>query len=281
MFTKESHKILIVDDLVDNLKLMVSIFEKYQPYYELFQTSNSVNALEIAIKTMPDLIITDWKMPEMDGIELIKQLKDETITSNIPILIVTGVMHSSNDLHTALEEGAVDFVRKPLDPIELIARVNSAINTSKNYKKRIEAKNRELAENALFLVKNREFIAELTKKIKFLKDHLKGEENQVEDIMNELINLVNSKTSDDSLQRFNIAFYSVHEYFNKNLIAKYSNLTNNDLKLCAFLRLGMSTKDIASILYQTNDSVKVSRSRLRKKLGLEQSQNLQVFLSSF
>jgi DNA-binding NarL/FixJ family response regulator len=83
------------------------------------------------------------------------------------------------------------------------------------------------------------------------------------------------------LQRFNIAFYSVHEYFNRNLTSKYSNLTNNDLKLCAFLRLGMSTKDIASILYQTNDSVKVSRSRLRKKLGLEQSQNLQVFLSSF
>ena len=281
MFTKESHKILIVDDLVDNLKLMVAIFEKYQPYYELFQTSNSVNALEIAVKTMPDLIITDWKMPEMDGIELIKQLKDQPLTSNIPILIVTGVMHSSNDLYTALEEGAVDFVRKPLDPIELIARTNSAINTSKDHKRRIEAKNRELAENALFLVKNREFIAELTKKMQFLKDHLKDKDYQTEDIMNELISLINSKTSDDSLQRFNIAFYSVHEYFNRNLTSKYSNLTNNDLKLCAFLRLGMSTKDIASILYQTNDSVKVSRSRLRKKLGLEQSQNLQVFLSSF
>ncbi|MFK5892591.1 MAG: response regulator [Pseudomonadota bacterium] len=281
MFTKESHKILIVDDLVDNLKLMVAIFEKYQPYYELFQTSNSVNALEIAIKTMPDLIITDWKMPEMDGIELIKQLKDETLTSNIPILIVTGIMQSSNDLYTALEEGAVDFVRKPLEPIELIARTNSAINTSKNHKERIEAKNIELAENALYLVKNGEFIVELTKKMQFLKDHLKGKDHQTEDILNELIYLVNSKTSDDSLQRFNIAFYSVHEYFNKNLTSKYSNLTINDLKLCAFLRLGMSTKDIASILYQTNDSVKVSRSRLRKKLGLEQSQNLQVFLSSF
>ena len=127
-----------------------------------------------------------------------------------------------------------------------------------------------------FRLISRNFIAELTKKIKFLKDHLKGKESQVEEIMNELINLVNSKTSDDSLQRFNIAFYAVHEYFNKNLIAKYSNLTNNDLKLCTFLRLGMSTKDIASILYQTNDSVKVSRSRLRKKLGLEQSQNLQA-----
>jgi DNA-binding response OmpR family regulator/DNA-binding CsgD family transcriptional regulator len=277
----ENHKILIIDDLVDNLKLIVSIFEKHHPNYVVFQTSNSIKALEIAIKTLPDLIITDWEMPELDGIELIKQLKNEPITNNIPIILATGVMHSSRDLQTALATGAIDFVKKPLDPVELIARINSAINTSKNHKKSIESKNSELAENTLYLLKNREFISELSKKIYLLKDYIKSSKTQSEDLLNDIIKVIDSKSSDDSLERFNIAFYSVHEYFNKNLTAKFPNLTNNDLKLCAFLRLGMSTKDIASILYQTNDSVKVSRSRLRKKLSLDQCQNLQVFLSSF
>lgn len=277
----ENNKILIVDDVIENLKLMVSIFEKHHPNYVIFQTSNSTKALEIAVEMLPDLIITDWEMPEINGIELINQFKNEPSISNIPIIIATGVMHSSGDLQKALTTGAVDFVKKPLDPVELIARANSAINISKTNQKKIEAKNRELAENALYLVKNKEFIAELTKKIQVLRDKNPSQKNCDNDLVSEIFDLVKSKTSDDSLQRFNIAFYSVHEYFNRNLTSKYSNLTNNDLKLCAFLRLGMSTKDIASILYQTNDSVKVSRSRLRKKLGLEQSQNLQVFLSSF
>jgi CheY-like chemotaxis protein/DNA-binding CsgD family transcriptional regulator len=277
----QNQKILIVDDVIENLKLMVSIFEKNHPNYEIFQTSNSLKAIEIAKNTLPDLIITDWEMPELDGIELIKMLKNEPITSNIPIIIATGVMHSSIDLQKALESGAVDFVKKPLDTVEFIARTNSAIVTSENHKKSIEAKNSELAENALNLIKNSEFINELSKKIELLKAKFKEKQDCDNRLLDDIINLLESKVSDDSLQRFNVAFYSVHEYFNRNLISKFPNLTNNDLKLCAFLQLGMSTKDIASILYQTAESVKVSRSRLRKKLGLDQSQNLQVFLSAY
>jgi len=281
MFHKENHKVLIVDDLPENLELMVSIIEKYQPDYEIFQTSSSSKVNEISVKILPDLIITDWEMPNVDGIDLIKQLKNEPIISNIPVIIATGVMHSSKDLQMALETGAVDFVKKPLDPIELIARINSAIKTSKNHKKRIVAKDNELVENALHLVKNREFIIELMKKMQSLKEEIQEHGNCNNKKIDEIIGLLNSKTTDDSLQRFNIAFYSVHEHFNKNLVSKFPNLTNNDLKLCAFLRLGMNTKDIASISYLTNESVKVSRSRLRKKLRLDQSQNLQAFLSSF
>ena len=280
MDTLENHKILIIDDLADNLKVMVSIFEEYHPNYEVFQTSDSRNAIEIAIKTLPDLIITDWEMPLLDGVDLIKKLKGEPKTSNIPIIIATGVMNTSNDLQKAFMSGAVDFVKKPIDPIELIARTNSAIKIAQEQNKKIRTKNNELAEGALYLVKNREFIIELSKKLQCLNNLFQEKGIKHNELLNEIIDLVNSKSSDDSMERFNIAFYSVHENFFRNLNAKFSNLTNIDLKLCAFLRLGMNSKDIASVLYHSVESVKVSRSRLRKKLKLDQSKNLQVFLSS-
>ena len=276
-----NYKILIIDDLADNLKLMVSIFEKYYPDCNIYQTIMPQKALEIAKKVMPDLIITDWEMPQISGIELIKLLKNEIETMDIPVIIATGIRSSSSDLKIALETGAVDFIRKPFDPIEIMARTKSTLKIADLHKQSIEFKNHELTENALYLIKNKEFISKLVKKFEDLKSYLETKEIYTNSLLDEIKNLIDSKISDDSIEKFNIAFYSVHENFNKNLISKFPNLTSNDIKLCAFLKLGMNTKEIASILYQSIDSVKVSRSRLRKKIGLDQSQNLQVFLSAF
>jgi len=281
MDTLENHKILIIDDLADNLKVMVSIFEEYHPNYEVFQTSDSRNAIEIATKTLPNLIITDWKMPELSGIELTKQLKTEPKTQNIPVIITTAAMITPSDLQVALQAGAVDFVIKPFNNIELLARANSAILIANNYKISIENKNKELTENALQLVKNKEFASELNKLLIKLDSNIASEDLKSKQLIKKLSELINSKISDDSLERFNIAFYSIHENFNKNLTNKFPALTKSEIKLCALLKLGMSTKDIASILYQTNESIKVSRSRLRKKLGLDQSQNIHAYLSNF
>lgn len=277
----ETRKILIVDDDISVLEFIVSIFEKYQPNYEIYQTSNSNNAHEIAKKTLPDLIITDWQMPVFSGIELIKQLKNEPSTYNIPIIIATGIMNSSSDLQVALDAGAVDFVTKPFDPIELVARAESAISIAKNHQKSIETKNQELAENTLYLIKNKEFVSKLKALVDDLKKVSKETDTYQKEIIKRIEELISSKVNDDSSERFSIAFYSVHEHFNKNLMKSFPNLTKGDIRLCAFLRLGLSTKDIASLLYQEIDSIKVSRSRLRKKLGLDQCQNLQAFLSAF
>ena len=66
----------------------------------------------------------------------------------------------------------------------------------------------------------------------------------------------------------------------KNLLQKFPELTPTEVKFCIFIRMEMNTKDIASVLYQSPASVKVTRSRLRKKLDLTTDQNLQTFLSS-
>lgn len=276
-----TYKILIVDDLIDNLKIMVTIFEDHFKDCKIYQTSDSRNALDICKKTNPDIVVTDWKMPFISGIELTKQLKSEPKTQHVPVIITTAAMLSPEDLQVALESGATDFIIKPFNNIELLARTESAIKTARDFKKSIEFKDKELAENTIHLVKNKGFVSEIDKNLKELKKNVNSENIEAINLIEQMLQLTKSKISDDSLERFNIAFYSIHENFNKNLINKFPNLTKGEIKLCALLKLDMSTKDIASILFQSAESIKVSRSRLRKKLKLDQNQNLQVFLSSF
>ncbi len=278
---EKDYKILLVDDDIENLQALFLIFEQYPSSYKILQTNDSTKALEIATKTLPDLVITDWVMPNISGIDLIKQIKNEPKTQYIPVIITTALMKSSDDLQRGLEAGAVDFIKKPFESTELIARANSAILMALNKKLILETKNKELVENALYLVKNRKFVLDLNKLLKELDDSLDPQSIQCIKIVKELLRKTQFKISDDSLERFNIAFYSLHENFIKNIIGKFPNLTKSEVSLSALLRLGMSTKNIASILFQTADSVKVSRYRLRKKFDLDQTQNLQTFLFSF
>ena len=70
-----------------------------------------------------------------------------------------------------------------------------------------------------------------------------------------------------------------HLPYNKTLNEKYPNLSQNEIRLCAFAKLNMTTKEIAAITYQSINSITVARYRLRKKLGLQQDENLHSFIS--
>lgn len=151
MIEQTAHKILVVDDQPENLEVLVEVVEMTNPNYEVLQALNSKTALIIARGEIPDLIITDWEMPEMDGIELIKALKADELTKDIPIIMCTGIMTSSENLSTALKAGAVDYIRKPVDPLELPARLRSMLQLSDSFKtiKREREKSEQLLLNIL------------------------------------------------------------------------------------------------------------------------------------
>lgn len=134
-------KILIVDDNIDNLDIIVKFVEDDNEPYELLQALNGNTAFEIAIYELPDLIITDWEMPNMDGIALIKKLKKDKRTVDIPIIMCTGAMLTSEHLKTALQAGAVDYIRKPIDKVELLARIQASLRLSESYKEIKELNN--------------------------------------------------------------------------------------------------------------------------------------------
>ena len=82
-------------------------------------------------------------------------------------------------------------------------------------------------------------------------------------------------------KEFEMRFQNVHNDFYKRLINKFPDLSPNELRLCAFLKLNLNTKEISSITHQSINSIDIARSRLRQKLGLSKEENLISFLAGF
>jgi tetratricopeptide (TPR) repeat protein len=141
----------------------------------------------------------------------------------------------------------------------------------------LEFKNKELATNVMYMVRKNELINNVSEKLIKSKLAFK-KENQT--IIEEIIRDLQSTTEDDVWTEFEIRFQQVHNDFYNKLNEKVPNLTANEKKLCAFLRLNMSTKEISAITYQSVNSITVARSRLRKKIGLETDESLISFLES-
>lgn len=271
-------KLLIVDDVIENIRTMTQYFEVLRPEYRLYQATQGCHAIEIAKTMKIDLIISDWDMPGMSGIELLKLVKSEPKTAHIPVIIVTGVMLSVADLEYALNAGAHDYLRKPVDPVELVARTNSAICNVGMHLKELTAKNLELTEKTMLLIRNNQFNIETAKKLNQLENNLDGNID-ARSIIREVLSDIDQKIHEDNWGHFELAFQNVHPEFSQNLIQKYPHITPAELKQCILIRLGLNTKDMAFVLYQSPFSIKVTRSRIRKKLQIANDENLQSFLA--
>jgi CheY-like chemotaxis protein/DNA-binding CsgD family transcriptional regulator len=274
------NKILIVDDHVDNIHLISGIPEGSFPGVRLFQALNAAEAIGLCGKFMPDLIISDWEMPGMTGIDMIRTLKADPKTAYIPAIIVSAIMLTPHDLEIAFEAGAHDYVRSPLDPVELTARVHSAMVLSRCHREEILKKNAELIEKTLILVKSNEFIQDFSERLQRLETISAGN-NDALNLIRSMIDEIDQKIKEDSWQRFEIAFQNIHTDFIKNLLSSHPQLTSSEVKLCSLLKLGMNTKDMSSMLYISPESLKVSRSRLRNKLSIPRETSFHSFFSTF
>jgi len=127
-------RILLVDDRESNLDILAIMLSSLDANLLVLMSQNGLEAYHTAVKTQPDLILMDWQMPVMDGIEATRKLKNDPLTTDIPVIMTTGVMMTADHLSMALQVGAVDFLRKPISGVELAARINSALRLSKSYK---------------------------------------------------------------------------------------------------------------------------------------------------
>ncbi|WP_425489558.1 two-component regulator propeller domain-containing protein [Hyunsoonleella aquatilis] len=129
-----NHKpiVLVVED---NSQLRSYIQSILKPKYKILKAPNGKKGLEKAIENVPDLIISDIMMPEMNGIELCNALKTNTLTSHIPFILLTAKTGESNELE-GLEVGADDFITKPFNSKILLKRIENLITLSKSLQKR-------------------------------------------------------------------------------------------------------------------------------------------------
>ncbi|MBD2448541.1 response regulator [Nostoc sp. FACHB-152] len=112
--------ILLVDDTPDNLRLLAKILELQG--YVVRKSLNGKMALQAASREPPDLILLDINMPDMSGYEVCQQLKILEKTSNIPIIFISA-LDSVSDKIRAFEMGGQDYITKPFQELEVLARI--------------------------------------------------------------------------------------------------------------------------------------------------------------
>ncbi len=143
--------------------------------------------------------------------------------------------------------------------------------------KDLEIKNRELTTNVMYLLKKHELINNVSGRLLRLKARLKVENR---DAIQRIIFDLQGGVEPEVWEEFELRFQNVHNDFYKKLENIAPDLTPSELKICAFLRLNMNSKEISALIHQSTKSVEVKRSRIRKKLGLTNTDvNLIKYLS--
>ena len=120
-------RILVIDDLPENVFMLQDRLE--HEGYEVSTAYDGKSGMEKAYSEHPDLILLDIMMPDITGIEVCKTLVTDKRTSDIPIILVTA-KSGAEDTKEGLEAGAFDYIKKPFNRIELLARVHSALKLS-------------------------------------------------------------------------------------------------------------------------------------------------------
>jgi len=133
-------RLLVVDDKIDNTELLTQILEEQ---FEVQSAHSGEECLKIAKATLPDLIILDVTMPKMDGYQVLSHLKQDPLTENIPIVFLTARYRDIDRVVKGLELGAIDYLTKPIEEDELLARIKVALRT-KESEDRIRLQNIEL-----------------------------------------------------------------------------------------------------------------------------------------
>jgi len=117
-------QILIVDDETAIREMIVVALE--MAGFECIEADNALTAHALIIDAKPDMVLLDWMMPKMSGIELARRLRSDALTADIPIIMLTARDDEDHKIH-GLEAGIDDYITKPFSPRELVARLKSVL----------------------------------------------------------------------------------------------------------------------------------------------------------
>lgn len=272
-------KLLVVDDDPFVVDFVANVLMDYQ--YNILAAYDGEAAIRIVEKEFPDLVIMDWEMPKKNGIETIRQLKSQPGISEIPVIMITGRMHTKQDLKEAFDAGAIDFIHKPIEPIELIARTNSMLLMYKYYKESIRKKDWELSLLSNSVLHSEKILNEMNEMCNKMEEAVQVVDpvkfRTIKGRIKQLSNTINNNT----WEQFQLYFKNVYPNFIDMLLKDFPKLTNEEIKLCYFLRMNMSSKEIAAFTNKEIHSIDIARYRLRKKLGVDREVKFNEFFSQY
>ena len=178
-----------------------------------------------------------------------------------------------NNYYKKEQEKIIIENKEKLKLQEITAQQEIVTLKNKQLETEVESKNRELAASTMNIIKKNEFLSDLKLKL--------TQANSDQDIQ-DVVSIINRNIAEkDNWKLFKEAFDNADKDFLQSVKEKHPNLTSNDLKLCAYLRLNLSSKEIAPMLNISVRSVEIKRYRLRKKMDLAHEQGLVEYILTF
>ncbi len=286
-----SSLILIVDDNLHNLQVLGNIL--LNEGHNIAVAENGKQVLSFVKKRIPDLILMDIVMPEMNGIEVCNILKSKKETKDIPIIFIS-VHKDTLEKIRAFTAGGVDYITKPFQKEEVLARVNVHLELKRakeELKRTNELLEKRIVERTKKLVETNKKLEEMNIALKVLlekkeehrNDHEKHLVFNVKQILEPYITRLRqtSLTKEQALllliieQKLN----EIVSPYQKSLSQKYG-LTPTELQVIELIRSGKQTKEIADMLGVSKRTIDTHRHNIRKKLGiLNKNINLHTYLT--
>ncbi|TAD95582.1 MAG: response regulator [Bacteroidetes bacterium] len=277
--------ILVVED--DNELRQMLAQELDQNGFEVWKASNGLKALQILKAKTPDLLITDWDMPEMNGIMLLQHIKKMPSTQQFPVIMMSGMMTESKSAIYALNMYALEFLRKPVEIAELLARIRAvfrikeAENTLKEFyekekkwfEERLLQKEKELDHLKNMVLVRNQTIHQIKKDL----DKLLVENNFEPQLLQE--KLEKQQDQNQEWRYFLFHLEKIHPHF-WNKITAISEISENEARICAYLRVGMNNREIALLHNVTISAIQKNRYRIRKKMNIESEEIFLEFLKN-
>lgn len=289
-------KILVTDDDAGNRKLVIEYMRVDHPDCEMLIAPHGRIACDIAREEQPDLIIMDWEMPVMNGLEALQTLKKNPATTWIPVVMYTGVMTGADHLRRALDAGAHDFLRKPVDRVELQARIQSIFRFQEAVEARLAAeknatqlrlqaterelqlKSQELAAMTQLIENKNTFLESMRTDLQQMLDQVQGESLRT-GLSHSMAQIELDVGSDSQWEMLRSRMDDLHSGMIARLTELFPDLTRGELRFCSLLRLNLTNKELAEMLNVTGAAIEKRRNRLRKKLNLVRGASIENFLN--
>jgi DNA-binding response OmpR family regulator/DNA-binding CsgD family transcriptional regulator len=284
-YIKKPAEVLIIDD--DEALLLTTKFVIEAEGHKARTADNGIDGLRMVQEHIPDIIILDLVLPELNGHEVCKQLKALPASQNIPIIFLSS-HNSVEEKVKAFEAGGVDYLVKPYSKIELLVRLhthlalqniqNSLTSEVKTRTEELEEKNRELQETNVVL--------------KRLLHEIEEEKLEIARIVQTNIERLILPDLDRLAEAPAKQRHQLRDTIQTNLkdiscpvtgenTTTYTLLTPSELRILNLIRQGRSTKEIAETLNISPQTVATHRKNIRKKLKISGKKiNLTSFIST-
>ncbi|MEM9953125.1 MAG: hybrid sensor histidine kinase/response regulator [Chloroflexota bacterium] len=160
---QQTASVLVVDDNPTNIDLLSNMLQRFD--HTVYTASNGHTALEIVAKKLPDIVLLDISMPEMDGYDVCRHIKADEATQDIPVIFISALDDTQNMLD-GFEVGAVDYITKPFKYREVLARINTQVTLMRQQREIQALRENEKQQYERMAQLQRQFIGSATHDLK-------------------------------------------------------------------------------------------------------------------